>query len=1151
MGFLSGVLEAVKDDTNLEKYNTELPKIMKIIKQALYNRKNFDSSIAAVSRGIKAWVRGVEERHRKVVEPLESLKKYIDYHALNNMEDDVIIQQLENWRGFSTLYLHDAAEAENALDEIDEILRNKLLSKILFVKQIAHNFWASMNNDIFVKYVEELSTKFTEVPDQLNTDIDTKIQEIQVTLNDKFLIIENDITSIKEKKSNHMQYIRSAAMLAQQFAKHLLGEASDGFNKKYKNDIISMFGKIKREIGTFANEGSTLLMQFGIVDDKVGGLEVDLQYGLVEFKKQIEDLEETVNSDALNNSNIVWSELQALETALTSLTNVTGPTNESGNSTDNLERKFETEIKNKLSELVKNIGAEIGRLHNVIVRGNEVDEAETVNSKIELILKDISEKATQIHNTVGDNGLQRVARALEMYAQTFNHKFEGALQQMVQDMVDRNMALNGYIDQYVANNPTERKLRQFDVKMHINRYFRNYVTTLFKSAPQPLTISYTQGLSDLVVLLENFGNYVETHLTTSESVEKTVEYALEYMEGNNALNIVNKNSPYNNVNLKVAVKTIVTAVHSAARIAVTEIRNLITSSNISQYTSVSAIAKTLDERLKNALKDNVAQGQKNAAGKVDEAIEKVSNMVNELHQTFKSSVKDKLGEAVDAFHRGAALQIQEAAKTAIGAAVDKFGRNGIIVKDLLKQFHTSEQALRFAVHEIQEELKKLKLLPTAVRQIGDSASHTMDTLKRKIQEISEKINIILPKVEAADKAFNSAISQLEKSQKDARDTANMILQEAKIDLQMRVRRSFTLLEENVQIMFNAQKKAELKALQNSIATYIPQIQAIITADSASGLKGLMNKLSDTFKKETLQNMSHLDLKISADRFDKFFTKFFVDLKSQPDLSPDRLTPLADALSSLLSTMHDQRHFHADVSRKLADLQTQLDRLTPSEFAEASPLLNVVKAGVRAFHGELAKQYVSRYSGERFTDEVVKDKRSSETKTVKSPAKAGDETEITEYGRKCAKVFLTSLATLSNDFKVLTEKCNNGREWSTEQINLYTDIGKFFGQRGYNVSTERDSHDGTLRNKTECQGANIKGFLTQMLNTAAINKLTDCLRSYYYVCHVRLTPPKTPTTVFAMLKWCAGLRYNAMLSKVEDYTKTLFSKPKKYEDRDYK
>ncbi|CDR71604.1 hypothetical protein, conserved, partial [Babesia bigemina] len=204
MGFLFSIITDVKDDKNLTKYNNNIDTMLEKIKLAQYNRKNFDSSIREVSQGIKAWVRGVEERNESITKPLANLEKTLHGHASVEMDDNPITDQLSTWQGFSSIYLQEVEKSEIALDEIDDELRNEIAPKIELIKQVVDNFWNSVNDLGVYDSVKKLKDKFGAIPKIVNMEIGTQIQEVNNTLNDKFEKMFRDIHNLTQNKKSHI-----------------------------------------------------------------------------------------------------------------------------------------------------------------------------------------------------------------------------------------------------------------------------------------------------------------------------------------------------------------------------------------------------------------------------------------------------------------------------------------------------------------------------------------------------------------------------------------------------------------------------------------------------------------------------------------------------------------------------------------------------------------------------------------------------------------------------------------------------------------------------------------------------------------------------------------------------------------------------------
>ncbi|GBE63337.1 hypothetical protein, conserved [Babesia ovata] len=541
-----------------------------------------------------------------------------------------------------------------------------------------------------------------------------------------------------------------------------------------------------------------------------------------------------------------------------------------------------------------------------------------------------------------------------------------------------------------------------------------------------------------------------------------------------------------------------------------------------------------------------------------------------------------LAGAVNAFNTVAKAQIKEAAERAIKEAIGRFQMEGndddskIKVPELMQLFEKSRSALTIAVQQIQVELGALKNIPNTVQQNQQTAEQIMDDLKTEITGIKEAITKINGPIRLAESAIESAIQTLEQSLIDAQSTTNSVLPLLRNNLQETVRKAFDELEDGVQHMFDAQKKAELNAIQTSVDDQIASLQSLIDTDIDTGLKGLMKRLNETFDQHNL-HPSNTKLHLFGEKVEAFLTKFLEDVSWQEDVSShrDRMTPLTSALLQVLSTMNTKGHFHQEVSDKIDALKRELDNFTPKEFAEASPLLNVIRRGVTRLHEELRKQYVSRYSGaaERF----------EWTKNV-DDAKA-QETVPSDKAMKCAKVFMTIMETLNSELYDLSEKCKNAQFQNifAQYTKGKNPLGAFLENCGYLVSMSFNTYEGELRNNDKCNGIEIyKNLLTNKIENASqidflkkwktesiarkidfsnpkadeitvldiLTFLIGSVRTYYEVAHHKYIPgAKAPLNVYQMVCWLRGLRYNPMFNKINDHVMGLFPKPEEGKDGD--
>ncbi|GBE63321.1 hypothetical protein, conserved [Babesia ovata] len=504
----------------------------------------------------------------------------------------------------------------------------------------------------------------------------------------------------------------------------------------------------------------------------------------------------------------------------------------------------------------------------------------------------------------------------------------------------------------------------------------------------------------------------------------------------------------------------------------------------------------------------------------------------------------KLDKAIKKFHSAAEAEIRNAAKTAIEKALEEFKMdaddNKINVPAMMTLFNSAKTKITNALLLMAGELEKLKKLPTTIEQTGKNAGELMDELKERIDGVKKAIDAIAKPINDAEDAFDSAVEALDGSLVLAQSAANGKLQDLQFDLQARVNKALHDLEDAVQKMYDDQKKAELRALHSSVADQFSNVRSLIDDDMDMGLKGLMGKLKEAFLVYR-PYPSGTDLRPFTKKVNQFLTKFFDELLLQTDLTDDRerMDPLTSALSSLLSTMFNKQHFHREVSDKIDALKKALDNFTPTQFHEASPLLNVVKRGVTDLHEQLRKQYVSRYSGKEWN-------------SLQEPEKTN-----------CAQILVTILKTLTHDLRELHERCDKKKgDCRENKISLiskpsvYNPLGAFFKDCGFIVSKLEESYEGELRCHEQMRGGHLFEKLvaslqdvnkilhlpkcvTDKTDNFTVIDLLKCLTThvgeYYQSCHLGLPKSKKyPCSIRDICVWLSGLPHTAVYNTIQGH-----------------
>ncbi|GBE63534.1 hypothetical protein, conserved [Babesia ovata] len=1029
MAFLHGVLKDVNDNPNLQKYNTDLPNVLQKIKEALYNRDNFDSSIRAVSEGIKQWVSGVDGKHRTVTAPLGNLKITMDGHIKAHMDRMPITEQLRNWQGFAGLYLGEVQKSEKALKNIDDNLGIRVSPYIEFIREIVENFRKSVNDESVTNSVKALNAKFMYHRKDVASHIETKIQTVKQSLSEKLGQIGKDIETLKQARDTHIKSIRNAMKLAQQAADNLLGKTGTEFDTAYKTLITNKFTEIKEAIEKFAKKDSgttPLQTNFKTVQSEVGSLEEKVRKDLENLRKQINDVTDRLANDDVNSS-LVSEQLSQLEDAKKKLLKVTGTKESSDGDEGNLEKLFEDHIKNKLSELVKNVDEKIVAIGKYFGGGKT----------IEACLSNIKKKVIEESETALNGGSNQIVSKYHKCVDNYITNYEKTVNLWVNEFVNTmELARTIYIDVIGTGG-------QWDWKN--------------------ITQAIEAGKQRIIQIVKGFG--VKANLS-ADDVEATLRSVKSFLdqgpskidqEGSvtEVAGIIEtkatsgKNT--NNQHLISAIKAIFGSICAKASAASKDIQTLIEEPNISNLKQALTTAPTLVAKL----------GMVDAKS-VDAAIDALKSEIDsQLMGKFRNSVKNGLEGAVNMFHADAKEQLKDAAEKAIETAAGKFttvsgDANKINVKAMMSEFETSRKAIEEAVDIIDAEIRRLKKVPAIVEQTGNNAGELMDELKGRIDGIKKAIDAIAKPINDAEDAFDSAVEALDGSLVLAQSAANGKLQDLQFDLQARVNKALHDLEDAVQKMYDDQKKAELRALHSSVADQFSNVRSLIDDDMDMGLKGLMGKLKEAFLVYR-PYPSGTDLRPFTKKVNQFLTKFFDELLLQTDLTDDRerMDPLTSALSSLLSTMFNKQHFHREVSDKIDALKKALDNFTPTQFHEASPLLNVVKRGVTDLHEQLRKQYVSRYSGKEWN-------------SLQEPEKTN-----------CAQILVTILKTLTHDLRELHERCDKKKgDCRENKISLiskpsvYNPLGAFFKDCGFIVSKLEESYEGELRCHEQMRGGDI-------------------------------------------------------------------------------
>ncbi|CDR71760.1 hypothetical protein, conserved [Babesia bigemina] len=382
-----------------------------------------------------------------------------------------------------------------------------------------------------------------------------------------------------------------------------------------------------------------------------------------------------------------------------------------------------------------------------------------------------------------------------------------------------------------------------------------------------------------------------------------------------------------------------------------------------------------------------------------------------------------------------------------------------------------------------------------------------------------------------------------------------------------IHRSTTTMREKAQHHYHNKISSLFHETKSRVTKYIIEMETMIDKDLQSGVKGLMrklrmhlendiqtkvisgNKISDVYK-----NIAAFSTKLHP-LLSALLTYTNADLK-KIDPNFTKLAKFAKPLEMPFAILADVAHFSSAFANTLSTLSSLSSALDPQALPDAGrPVLKALKQGMLGFVEELGKGYVSRYSMETFKEGLT-DKKDT----------------LTDYGRKCAKVCLSIVPIVTNSLSELKENLDD-EDGKWKKYKIYNSDKShhslhrlFFRDNGYDIDLPVEAKHGELNHKDTILGEIIlnklndptyKLFATskqplgdQELTVDLVNEhgiledLFDCLKKYFAVCHLGAPSKKHPCSVNEMLCWLTGLPHNGVYEKLKGYIHSVFMVPKK-------
>ncbi|GBE59958.1 hypothetical protein, conserved [Babesia ovata] len=592
------------------------------------------------------------------------------------------------------------------------------------------------------------------------------------------------------------------------------------------------------------------------------------------------------------------------------------------------------------------------------------------------------------------------------------------------------------------------------------------------------------------------------------------------------------------------------------------------------------------ETIKNMFGDETGKGRPNEPGsKIKMALTSVKASISELDRSMEKDLKAAVAGAF-----GDALKSKDNPAEVRNLMIGY----GVHIRNIfIDSVHAiNHRSLSFNVDKTKGALDNLSSdIKEHLNALTNSFSNVGKDLRGKLMDFKNyklegSLIVIKNKIQHL---ISTELAEVTKAAHAFEKQANDLRESTTITLTDYVRSQVTIAQIDITTHARKQYVSSIQLLLNQfserVSSELGPLPAAIDTDRREGFKGFMRtfegKMTDNAttdenikKLKDLASESADTAEQKATLFKTLSTKFkefFGPLKGYLDTEIMRLYkdsnakknppviikdtdkhPYADALdtvqsklNTLLDELHSSNHFTHSLTINLGNLSSALHSLVPTNFeGPCNTLPDVIKSGLRDFHDELEKAYVSVYDAE--------------------PWKS-------EHSDKYAKIYFTLLKTVCHDLIRLREHCDGDCKDKkicllemSDRKQIANPLGQWLDKRGFTVSNSPDKQNGELNKEknsdaiTNLLDAPIDKSQDNLHLQQCISKkdtgfpvmdILDCLFDhliqYNKTSHLIIPiSPKSPSSVNDMLQWLVGLRYNPMCQPVVSAFNGLFSDAEK-------
>ncbi|CDR71730.1 hypothetical protein, conserved [Babesia bigemina] len=1119
MGFLYGVLGAVKDDEAVKTYyNTDkMITVLDIIKKKMHNGPSeFVNAVDYVRGVLSDYHIELNERTNKINNSLSELTKKIETNknTVDSKKSKPLVDQLSNWTTTVDGLSIDINNIMTLINNLDPDLSDKLRSEINLVAGAVTTMAESTKDGRFQTHMAYVDKAMEEEENRMREKVEEQSKRTQKTLGDQFTNVFNDVGTLRQKKKERFDIINEMIKKAREFM--------DNYDKTYMNVIDEKFRAIEVSLNDVNKShqvgGSNLSSRLKNDVNAIRG--ALLQIG-DEMEKQVTGLENWIGSVTKLIDHAKKHQIDKVtnkDVAAKYVVNVTNMTLNMKEWQDVL-NKYITNVREVITTEVREVQRKIGTLYKVIESGR-ADGTATQKSLCEII-ETMQGKVADIYGKRRYEGLRDIPENVMSYADKFtkDNFHTKVLDGWLRDILKTDGVVKQRLREWIKENKGTGKLSGTVVHGKISEDEVNaFVDGTKKTLHEPIICQVMKVLQQQVIqkatenfakvhdgVAENFKsvkNVCEQFAKQFEStVDDKVDPIVTAIESSDGLNV--SSSGFSKTDLKRAVERILNKLVTRAKHVAEEIAVCLDRYKMGNVDD--AVTKT-DKLLKNLYK---AAGSEKYAQNVDAAIDAITDKVDGINIDLTISKLREWSEGIEAnIHR----LLSEYSKTGefmhrylydlktefLDTQLAKIHYNLYALKN--EEFSHTQGRIQSAIKTVIAIVENLETVPSDVREKRRKADELMKKLKIDVESIVIGIDLaIITADQTLTKTINDFVEELVKCEKMCKQAVD----DLRNNMLNQIKASFSIVTSSVQQLFATERQADLRALEMLVESQSIIIDGLISNAMRTGVIGSMKTLSgvpaghkgDVTEEHNLLMQLRKKMEEDGEKVAELvpyvraylrpiivYNKDEIErlIASHPSPStdyPSQLKAIFDKLVELLNHLEKDKLYNYDHNfvDLLASLNSLVDSLSPS-FTSPCPLLAPLKSGLSNFAAQLGHAYVNRYSGKQFNGGLIVTKTITDD-TKQPPNSPKTIEELTPEGRNCAKVCLTIVEMVKGELDVLGEKCK--LDWHSKQIDRISVLGSFLAKCGYVVS-DRDKQDGELQRSDKMMGSHIHAKIRHAL-----------------------------------------------------------------------